>query len=105
MNSISVSESSNGHFSLQGDLNRNTVTSAWKSSLSDLGAKQGTSSKELPIVDLLEVQDVDTAGLAWLVNLLKQSKQQNIQFQLKNVPVTLINLAKISDVDNFLSVQ
>jgi len=105
VSSFSVSESSNGHFSLQGDLNRNTVTSAWKNSLSDLSAKQNQSSTDLPIVDLTEIQDVDTAGLAWLVNLLQQSKQQDIQFQLKNVPATLINLAKISDVDHFLSVQ
>ncbi|WP_133470781.1 STAS domain-containing protein [Paraglaciecola marina] len=105
MNSFSVSESSDGHFILQGDLNRNTVTSAWKNSLSDLNAKQDKSNTVLPIVDLAGVRDVDTAGLAWLVNLLRQSKQQHIQFQLKNVPVTLINLAKISDVDNFLSVQ
>ncbi|MEO9946061.1 STAS domain-containing protein [Paraglaciecola sp.] len=105
MNSFSVSESSDGHFMLQGHLNRNTVMFAWKNSLSDLNAKQDKSNTVLPIVDLAEVRDVDTAGLAWLVNLLRQSKQQDIQFQLKNVPVTLINLAKISDVDNFLSVQ
>jgi phospholipid transport system transporter-binding protein len=105
VNSFSVIESTNGHFSLQGDLNRNTVTSAWKDSLVDLNAKQDASSNALPVVDMAEIQDVDTAGLAWLVNLLKQCKQQNIQLQLKNVPVTLINLAKISDVDQFLSVQ
>ncbi|MEP0355363.1 MAG: STAS domain-containing protein [Paraglaciecola sp.] len=105
MNSFSVSELSGGHFTLKGDLNRNTVTFAWKNALSDLNTKQDESNELLPIVDLAEIQDVDTAGLAWLVNLLRQSKLQNIKFQLKNVPVTLINLAKISDVDNFLSVQ
>ncbi|MFT2091880.1 lipid asymmetry maintenance protein MlaB [Paraglaciecola sp. 2405UD69-4] len=105
MKSFSVSEPSSGHFVLQGDLNRNTVTSGWRNAINDLSAKQDATGKALAIVDLSEIQDVDTAGLAWLVNLLKHSKQKNIRFQLKNVPATLINLAKISDVDQFLSVQ
>jgi phospholipid transport system transporter-binding protein len=51
------------------------------------------------------ISHADTAGLAWLINLLKQSRHQNIRFVLKNVPTSLINLAKISDVEGFLSVQ
>ena len=47
----------------------------------------------------------DTAGLAWLMNFLKLNQQQNVQIELKNIPESLINLAKISDVDSFLSVQ
>jgi phospholipid transport system transporter-binding protein len=51
------------------------------------------------------VSNSDTAGLAWLMNFLKDSQQQNLHFELKNIPESLIKLAKISDVDSFLSVQ
>jgi phospholipid transport system transporter-binding protein len=51
------------------------------------------------------VSHSDTAGLAWLMNFLKGNQQQNVHFELKNIPESMINLAKISDVDGFLSVQ
>ena len=105
MSDFLVSESSAGHFVLQGDLNRNTVTRAWIHAVSELQSRQNAGSEQLLVVDLSGIKDVDTAGLAWLINLLKNARQRNIQFQLNSVPSTLINLAKISDVDNFLSVQ
>jgi phospholipid transport system transporter-binding protein len=39
------------------------------------------------------------------MNFLKDNQQQNIHFKLKNIPESLIKLAKISDVEGFLSVQ
>jgi phospholipid transport system transporter-binding protein len=40
-----------------------------------------------------------------LMNFLKGNQQQNIHFEIKCIPESLIKLAKISDVDSFLSVQ
>ena len=102
MTVVKVTQPAAGVFLLSGELNRNTVNSCWPTSLSDL---LHSSKGQTPLIDLAGVSDADTAGLAWLLNLLRDAKKQNITLKLKNVPETIINLAKISDVDGFLSVQ
>lgn len=96
MAALSIVESPKGHFVLNGDLNRNTIPNAPESSIA--------VSHPL-FIDMTGVEHTDTAGLAWLINLLKQARQQGLKCELKGLPKTLINLAKISDVDSFLSVQ
>jgi phospholipid transport system transporter-binding protein len=56
-------------------------------------------------LDMSGVSNSDTAGLAWLMNFLKGNQLQSVHFELKGIPESLIKLAKISDVDSFLSVQ
>ena len=104
MTKLDVIESPKGYFTLQGDLNRNTI--AKSDALASLALSiQSKSSVYAPTLDMLGVSNSDTAGLAWLMNFLKDSQQQNLHFELKNIPESLIKLAKISDVDSFLSVQ
>ena len=104
MTKLDVIESPKGYFTLQGDLNRNTI--AKSDALASLALSiQSKSSVYAPTLDMLGVSNSDTAGLAWLMNFLKDNQQQNLHFELKNIPESLIKLAKISDVDSFLSVQ
>jgi phospholipid transport system transporter-binding protein len=98
---LQVIESPTGYFTLKGELNRNTIPkSAALATLEQMQSKQGTST-----LDMSGVSNSDTAGLAWLMNFLKGNQQQNVHFELKGIPESLIKLAKISDVDSFLSVQ
>jgi phospholipid transport system transporter-binding protein len=101
---LEIIESPKGYYSIQGEFNRNTIA---KSDALDRLKKsnQGTLVDDAFTLDMSGVCHSDTAGLAWLMNFLKYNQQQNIQFTLKNIPESLINLAKISDVDSFLSVQ
>lgn len=92
---------SKGQLTLAGDLNRNTIPNATGL---DISTQQAADNNNL-LLDMTDVKHTDTAGLAWLMNLLKQARSQGIKCELKSVPKTLINLAKISDVDSFLSVQ
>ncbi|MGJ8680680.1 STAS domain-containing protein [Paraglaciecola sp.] len=94
-----------GHFELSGDLNRETVPFCKQQTFLALKAFNQASPSEKAILDMSGIEHSDTAGLAWLINLLKYCKQHKILLQLKNIPQTIVNLAKISDVDNFLSVQ
>ena len=107
MTKLDVIESPKGYFTLQGDLNRNTI--AKSDALVTLGqniqSNQNNSSVHAFTLDMLGVSNSDTAGLAWLMNFLKDNQQQNVHFELKNIPKSLRKLAKISDVDSFLSVQ
>jgi len=101
---LEVIESPKGYFTLQGDLNRNTI--AKSDALVTLEqSNQNNSSDDASILDMSGVSNSDTAGLAWLMNFLKGNQQQKVHFELKNIPERLRKLAKISDVDSFLSVQ
>ena len=104
MTKLEVIESSRGYYILQGELNRNNIAkSAALATLKKHDISQ--ASNDVSILDMSGVSHSDTAGLAWLMNFLKDSQQQNLHFELKNIPESLIKLAKISDVDSFLSVQ
>ncbi|WP_340678039.1 STAS domain-containing protein [Paraglaciecola sp.] len=102
MQTINVSSPNKGTFLLSGELNRSNVNSNWPSSVADI--KQAASQQSV-VLDLKGITKVDTTGLAWLMNILRDCRSQNIQFTLDNVPETLINLAKISDVEGFLPLQ
>jgi len=101
---LELIESPKGYYSLQGDLNRNTI--AKSDALAKLTQSNPNNSiEDVCTLDMSGVSHSDTAGLAWLMNFLKDNQQQNVNFVLKNIPKSLIKLAKISDVDSFLSVQ
>lgn len=102
MQVLKVSNESANVFLLSGDLNRITVNSAWPNSVEEI--KQA-ADKQPVILDLKKVEHVDTAGLAWVMNLLRDCSAQKVTFTLKHVPQTLINLAKISDVEDLLPLQ
>lgn len=102
MKGVILTEQGKGHFLIKGDLNRHTVPSCDASIQQRLVT--GAVAQKIKI-ELSGLEHVDTAGLAWLINLLRVFKQSNIQWQLQNIPETMTNLAKISDVDSILSVQ
>jgi phospholipid transport system transporter-binding protein len=92
-----------GNFVLRGTLNRETIPQFWPDCLAELTqAQQHCDPLNL---DLADIEHIDTAGLAWLLNLLRDAKQQQTTFTLSNVPPSLLNLAKISDVEAFLPLQ
>ena len=104
MTELKTVESPKGYFQLQGELNRNTIAKSDALSII-VKSSQNATSGQITTLDMGGVKHADTAGLAWLMNLLKDSRKQNVKFELKNIPESLIKLAKISDVDSFLSVQ
>lgn len=104
MTKLEVIESPKFYYMLQGELNRNTIVKSKALATLELINKKD-SSADVYTLDMSGVSNSDTAALAWLMNLLKGNQQQKLQWVLKNIPESLINLAKISDVDGFLSVQ
>jgi len=62
-----------------------------------------SSAKEI-LIDLDKVLHADSAGLALIIEWIKQSKQQDTALKFKNVPHQLLTLAKLSDfnIENFL---
>ena len=102
MANFSVTAQAQGVFSLSGLLDRSSVATIWPERLAEI--KQ-VAAQHAVVLDLQKLTHVDTAGLAWLINLIRDCAAQNTNFSLKNVPTTLLNLAKISDVEGFLPLQ
>ncbi len=58
-----------------------------------------TQSKQIT-VDLSGVMNADSAGLALLIEWIKFARSKRVQFKIKNVPNQILNLAKLSGLEN-----
>jgi len=64
-------------------------------------AKQIPDKKQLPLVDLSQVTRSDSAGLAFLIELIKQNEA--VRFQ--HIPPQLLSLATVTGVEDLLAVH
>lgn len=103
MTPVSIESNNNGRFTFSGELNRNTVSNCWP----DAGKVLHLAKKnnQQATLDLAKISHIDTAGLAWLVNLIAEQKQLEQPLSLVNCPDSLLKLAKISDVDGLLPLE
>lgn len=103
MTDLQVTSRNDGLIALSGALNRKTVVGAWANAQAELDHYQ---QKELAVsLDLAGVDHVDTAGLAWLLDLFAQRQAKNQTLSILNTPVSLLKLAKISNVNSILPLQ
>lgn len=71
--------------------------------LLDRSAEQFSSAPGISIhVDLDQVADSDSAGLALLIEWLRIARQRQQHLQLANLPEQLAALARISEVDGLV---
>jgi phospholipid transport system transporter-binding protein len=87
----------NGRFKVYGALNAETVTELLEESEQ---AFRGAGSLE---IDLANVPEGDSAGLALLIEWLRLAKQHQQTIQFQNVPREIAALARISEVENLLN--
>ncbi len=78
-----------------GELNRDTVAVHWPFHLLN-------QCKGEVLFDLAEVSHVDTAGLAWLLQVLAMARAAGLTPKLQQMPIQLKKLAAVSDVLNLL---
>lgn len=103
MSTVQVVKQGDNEYSLSGNLNRETVMACWKSRDSDILALGGQVNKIR--LDLANIKNVDTAGLAWLVHLTKFCKVNKFGLTIVNTPSSIINLAKLSNLESTLPLQ
>lgn len=103
MGQLNIKGSDNGVFLFQGELSRDTLMDAWRKHESKLTRLKNAGG--LVTVDLKEVSSVDTAGLAFLVNLVATTNKHQLDYKICNPPESLLKLAKISDVTSLLPLQ
>jgi phospholipid transport system transporter-binding protein len=56
-------------------------------------------------VDFAQVSQVDSAGLAWIINLIRDARAQQIPVTLTHIPDKLLHLAALSNADTLLTEQ
>ena len=88
---------SEGHYQLAGELSFATVPQIYA---------QGGTLFDGPaatlVLDLSDVERTDSAGLALLVEWLRQARHQRKDLRFRNIPAQLLAIAKASGLENIL---
>jgi len=97
---LQVKHNGQGTYSFEGQMTMETVPTAWPKLDTLWQGELAPKALELSAID-----KIDTAGLAWILDILKQAKINNSQLKLIKVPESLIKLAKISDLEGVLPLE
>jgi phospholipid transport system transporter-binding protein len=90
---LSIVDQGAGHFIVDGDLTFATINKQTVKSFAFL-----TATKRITI-DLAGVANIDSAGLALVIEWIKYTRHHRTQVVFKNIPEQLLNLAKLSGFD------
>ena len=93
-----------GNIVVHGHLDRDTLSKNFWECLSSKERERLINSGACRI-DLSDVERADSAGLAWLINAVRDAGQNGVSMTLLKMPEKLHKLAKISDADSFLPVE
>ncbi|WP_338516436.1 STAS domain-containing protein [Alteromonas gracilis] len=93
-----------GNVVVHGHLDRDTLSKNFWESLTNEQRSNLVAAKKC-VIDLGDVERADSAGLAWLINAVRDAKQNGVSMSLYKMPEKLHKLAKISDADSFLPVE
>jgi phospholipid transport system transporter-binding protein len=93
MNKLSIVNEGAGRFIVDGDLTFLTIDKKTASGFAFLA-----SAKQITM-DLGGLGNADSAGLALMLEWIKQARQKKVQLQFKNIPEQLLNLAKLSGLN------
>lgn len=93
MKPLTINKIANGDFAVVGDL---TFASLDKNAVKNMAFL--TSSKEVSI-DLCQVVNTDSAGLALMIEWIKYARSHRTQLRFHNIPKQLRSLAKLSRLD------
>ena len=89
-------EFQNSNWIMKGDITLNQVPSIIKLTI-------GYEWKNSVLIDLIEVEEVDTSLLGLIFEWKRQAKKYNKTVSIKNTPANLESLAKLYGVEEFIS--
>jgi|TARA_Y100000296_G_scaffold9826_1_gene11333 phospholipid transport system transporter-binding protein len=93
-----------GNIVVHGHLDRETLSKNFWESLNG-NERSALITKKRCQIDLSDVERADSAGLAWLINAVRDAKQNGVSMTLYKMPEKLQKLAKISNANSFLPVE
>lgn len=101
MNEPKIEVNADGSFAIIGELNHQSVPAVLKKS-SGIFFTDGGNSGDLAI-DLKAVSRSDSAGVALLVEWMRQAKKNNKTIRFNNIPEQMHEIAVVSGVDKLLA--
>lgn len=87
-----------GVLQLSGDLVFANVTAL----LSKVEALLAEVGKGPLVIDLSRVEDVDSAGLALLLEVLERARHHAVPLRIRSLPEALLGIARLSNVEKLL---
>ena len=99
MSEASIQVGKNGRLEIHGDLNFDSVPGLWNQCCARFSERN-----ELD-VDLSQVERSDSAGLAMLVECLRQAHQSGKTLRFFNIPAQMLAIARVSSLDQVLPLQ
>ena len=89
----------NGHWLLEGELGFATVPGVLRHAGADMRGLDRIR------VDLKGVTRADSAGLALLVEWLRESERAGVPIRFVNIPVQLLSIARVCGLEEILSLS
>ena len=99
MPQASIEVGKNGRLEIHGDLNFDSVPALWQSCCVTFAEHDQLN------IDLSEVVRSDSAGLALLVECLKQAHQTGKTVRFYNIPAQMLAIARVSSLDKVLPLE
>jgi phospholipid transport system transporter-binding protein len=93
MNKLAIINEESGRFSVEGDMIFSTMDKKTLNSFAFL-----TTGKQITL-DFGKVSNADSAGLALMLEWIKQARTKRVQLRFINIPEKILNLAKLSNLD------
>lgn len=89
---------------IDGELDRDTLTVNLWESLSTESRSAVEAAQEV-CIDLNKVARADTAGLAWLLNAMRDIQARKKSVSITNIPKKLVDLADLSNAGQLITKQ
>ena len=93
MNKLAIINEETGRYSVEGDMIFSTMDKKTLNSFVFL-----TTGKQITL-DFGKVSNADSAGLALMLEWIKQARTKRVQLRFINIPEKILNLAKLSNLD------
>lgn len=93
MNQLTLVQQDSGELLLQGELTFDSINKKTSNILKNYRQKPHL------VIDLVQIERADSAGLALLIEWIKQALKNNQKICFKNIPEQLLALAALSGFD------
>lgn len=101
MSSVQAVIDDQGVMQLSGDLVFANVTAL----LGQIERLLGGVKKESLVIDLSRVGDVDSSGLALLLEVLERARHHGVTLRIRSLPEALLGIARLSNVEKLLLLE
>ena len=93
-----ITQQSPQQYLISGTVDFSTVPDLLRQSLGFFAATNASGNSSVSI-DLSQVDGCNSAALALMLEIVKKAQQKNIEAQFKNLPATLLTIAKAYGVE------